>query len=1175
MRRVRSLGFFLPILLGVLIQVNSQNAAAQATTGSIVGSVTDPSKAVIQGAQIAAQNERTGVTYPGESDKQGNYSVYGLPPGPYSVVVKKDGFATATIKNVVIAIDQKQLVNFELKVGTTATEVIVTTAPTMLQTQSSETGEVIRSNDILDLPLLGRTFYQLTELTAGVVSNNNMNSFGFQVNGQREYANSIQVDGVESTTNRTQDITVTPSVDAVEEFKVSTSAFSAEFGKSAGAEVSIQTKGGSNQWHGDLYEFFRPNFTTAKNYGFLGIKTPPSILKQHNYGGTFGGPIKRDKTFFFVSYEGTHENSANDGVFNTLPGVCTPSVTVPNCQINVLADGSVDLSKLIDPLAGHYGVPAGQVIPIFDPAVSFNSYGGLSQQFMGNGTQPNVIPASSVSKAGLNTVLNFFAQPNLPGTLNGWFNNYQFHYPTTFRQKQADARLDHNFSQKDRLSAVFHYNDSQILDWNIYYGHTVVPGADDTDFANNQNSAAQSYSISEMHLFSSRFLNEARFGYTRYSINQYSLLSGHDYSTQYGMGNVGLPGFQATNAYPYIQLYSGYFTGGSSYKPLLLQDHNLQFTDNLILSSIGKHELKFGGDFRRLNAFPFFTIFPTGYQYYGAYFSPSTSDSTFTHYPGPICCAGFNPYAWFPNGGSDISDLLTGLPYVTYIGLQLTNPHTQSWEMNYYVQDVYKANPKLTLNYGVRYEYQAPYKDVNNNASNYVPNPAGPTQPGSFLLAGRGSNSAGLINSRWTNFSPRIGFAFQAHPTTVVRGGFGLFYTPENDGREDILARNYPFSNLKQYLNYYYFGPPSYFDDTGVPRNTSLNIPPGASSISSASIPNGQGPLLTSYSINPNMKTGYSANYNVSVQQQLGADFAFDLAYVGSRGRRLSYLIGDINFNPASQFNNKIPKEGLVDLNLGKIQDMTDVGLSGYNSLQAKLTKRVSHNLNFLATYTWSHSIDNGPSPFNLGQNSNFPQSAYDLKAEVASSDTDVRHNFTFSGLYRLPVGRGQKFFGDGGKVSEFLLGGWQLNGILFLRSGTPVNVVSGASISTCPGIRPDLVGNPNGPPPPAAAGSPAYYFNVKAFSVAPFGTNGQGCIPGTAGRNLVRGPAYQSLDASIFKEFGFAERYKLQTRLELFNATNTPHFGNPDGVLTDGTFGQLTAPGHMRVVQLAAKFIF
>ena len=289
-----------------------------------------------------------------------------------------------------------------------------------------------------------------------------------------------------------------------------------------------------------------------------------------------------------------------------------------------------------------------------------------------------------------------FRAPNLPGDHNGWFHNYQYHFPTTFRQKQADARLDHNFSQKDRLSAVFHYNDSQDVVWNIYYGHTVVPGADDTDFANNQNSGAQSYSVSETHLFTDRFLNEARFGYTRYYINQYSLLSGHDYSTQYGMGNVGLPGFPSTFAYPYIQLYSGFY-----YRRIELQAAPSSGSQraNHRQPHLERHRQTRLQSRWRFSAPAFLSVlhnFPHQYQYYGAYFSPSTSDPTFSY---------FNPYAWFPNGGSDISDLLTGLPFVTYIGLQLTKPKTQSWEMDYYAQDVYKFFSKLTLNYGLRYEY--------------------------------------------------------------------------------------------------------------------------------------------------------------------------------------------------------------------------------------------------------------------------------------------------------------------------------------------------------------------------------------------------------------------------------------------------------------------------------------
>jgi hypothetical protein len=1122
----------LVVLTAAILSLFSQTASAQATTGSIYGQVTDPSGAVVVDAGVTAANQATGVIYPGKSDAQGNYTVFSLPPGIYDLTVKKDAFGTASIKNVRIEIDQKQLLNFQMKVGAVSEVMTITVAPTMLQTESAETGEVIQSHDILDLPLLGRNFYDLTELTAGVTrQGGSLNTFNFSVNGQREYANSIQIDGIESTTNRTQDITATPSVDSVEEFKVATSNFDAEFGRSAGGEVSIQTKSGTNRWHGDAYEFFRPNFTAAKQYSFLATHVPPSVLKQHNYGGTFGGPIRKDKTFFFVSYEGTKQSYASDGVFQT----------PPMSQIKVLPDGSVDLSGLIDPLAGTSGVPAGQVIPIFDPAVSFGSFGGVATQFPGN-----VIPASEVSKAGLNTLLNFFAQPNLPGTDNGWFNNFQFHYPNLYHQKQADARLDHSISDKDHLSVVFHYNDSQSLTDNIYYGHTVVPGADDTDFANNQVSGAQEYSVSETHLFSTRFINELRFGYTRYHIDQYSLLSGHDYSTQYGMGNIAVPGIAATDAYPYIDLYSGYFTGGSSYKPLLIQDHNIQISDNLVLSGVGKHEFKFGGDFRRLNSFPYFTIFPTGFQYYGAYFSPSTSDPTFGY---------FNPFAWFPNGGSDISDLLVGLPFVTDIGLQLTNPHTQSWEMHFFGQDTYKVTPRLTLNYGLRYEYQAPYTDAHNFSSNYDP------VANRILVAGTGSNSRSLINSRWNDFAPRLGFAFQITPKTVLRGGFGLFYSPENDGKEDLLARNYPFSNLSSYEDYYYFGTPPYQLDTGVTRSATVPFQ-GVASIDPAKIPSGS--LLTTYSVNPKMKTGYSEQFNLALQQELGSNFTLEATYIGTKSHHLSYEIGDINFNFATG------SEGLLTPNLGKVQALTDAGWGEYDALQVKLTKRVSHNLNFLASYTYSHGLDNGPAPFNLGLNSNFPQNPYDLNAEVASSDIDIRHSFVFSGLYHLPVGKGQKFLGNQGRVSDLILGGWQINGILFMHTGNPVNVVRGAPLTTCPGVRPNLVGEPT---ISRSQRTLDKYFNTAAFS----STGLTGCEPGDAGRNLFDGPGYINLDSSMFKEFAIREGMKLQTRFEFFNTFNTPHFENPDGVESDGTFGQIPARvgNNMRIMQVAAKFIF
>jgi len=1156
-KRVPHAAWLPAAFLAVLVPLLSSTALAQSTTGSIYGQITDPSGAVVIGAHVTALNQATGVSYPSDSDGQGNYAVFNLLPGVYKVTIEKDGFAGAAIDGVRIVIDQKQLVNFHLKVGAVATVETVTAAPTMLQTEGAETGEVIQSHDILNLPLLGRNFTDLVGLTAGVTpAGGSINSFSYSIGGQREYANSIQIDGVEATTNRSGDITALPSVDSVEEFKVSTSGYDAEFGRSAGGVVSIQTKGGTNKWHGSAYEFFRPNFTTAKDYGFDGDYVPPSILKQHNYGGTFNGPIFKDKTFFFVSYEGLHRTDAYNYVY----------AVPPISQVKMNPDGSVDLTGLVDP-------DSGVQIPIYDPVVSSACYGGCYQQISYNGVL-NVIPPDRVSQAGVNTLLNFFPKPNLTGTHFGWYNNFAVHSPVTNNAKTGDARLDQNFSSKDRLSVVFHYNSSDSLTTDPFHGATPVAGAGDADQANNQTENDQEYSVTETHLFNTRFINETRLGYTRYGLAQYSLLDGHDYSTQFGMGNIAVPGFPSTDAYPYIYLGAGYLTGGSTYKPLYFKDRNWQLADNLILSGVGRHELKFGADFRRLTSNPNFSLFPTGFQYYGGPYLSMTSDWSYTS---PL--DDFSGATLYGTGGSDLADLLLGLPLDLYMGLQLTNPYTHSWEMDYYAQDTYKMTPRLTLNYGVRYEFQAPYAEQHNLASNYVPNPSDPTTGGQILLAGRGGNSRSLVNARWNQFAPRLGFAFQINPKTVLRGGWGLFFSPENDAREDLLTKNLPFAIQQTWNNIPYDGPctappasacdGSYFYqiDQGLPRISTPPIPAGASSIPSSSIPTliANGNSETTYYVNPNMKTGYSESFNLALQREVGSNFTVEAAFVASRGHHLSYEVGDLNINLATQ------SDGLIDANLGQIQGLTDVGWSEYNSLQVKVTKRVSQNLNFLANWTYSHAMDNGPAPFDLGHiNSDTPQNAYDLNDEIASSDFDVRHSFNLSGLYHLPFGRGQKLFGNWGRPEELALGGWQFNGILGMRTGTPVNVTTAGGIQACPGMRPNLVGDPTIPKDKRTL---AEYFNTAAF-VAP--TGGQ-CIPGDTPRNILTGPGYVNADLSLFKDFAITERARLQTRFEFFNATNTPHFSNPNADLaTSTTFGSITRTyGNMRIVQVAAKLIF
>lgn len=1148
----RALSFALA-LIGVAI-FQAHPGYGQATTGQFVGQVTDPTGAVIRDVTVTATDEQKGVTFTGHTDAAGDYTVLSVPPGIYTVTASAAGFGDEKLVHIALAIDQHASLNFKLKIGNVATAVEVTDTPPQLQTQSAEVGTVIGGNAIVDLPLASRNFYALTLLVPGVTTvGGSINSFALSVSGQREFANSIQLDGIESTTNRTQDVTVFPNVDSVEEFKVTTSSYNAEFGNAAGGVIEVQTKAGSNNIHGDAFEFFRPNFLTAKTT-LPGVDTPQpnSVLKQHNFGGTLGGPIRKNHAFLFGAYEGVRQKNAYAYVDST----------VPFGLIGFPSDGSVDFSRLVDPCAGVQcnsggtptGPPAGTIDPIFDPVVSVNSYGGAETQFTGN-----VIPKSRVSPAGLATLLNFYPKPNLPGIENGWFRNYAVFSPTNSNTDKVDARFDQVITDKDRLYAIFHWYGDNSLVTDPYWGHTVVPGAGDADQANKQDDGAQSISVTYDRIFSATALNEFRFGYLDYYQDQYSLLSGTDYSGKYGIQNVAVPNYPATVAYPQIYMADGYLAGGSTYKPYHVKDQNWQFTDSFTWSRIARHEMKFGGDLRKLNSFPNFSLFPTGFDYFGSFGYAETSNFYFTDIPGA--------YNWA--GGSDLADLVLGLPTDVDMGLQLTNPHTKSWNLDFYAQDAYKITPRLTLNYGLRFEFQDPWTEAHNFISNFD------LASGNILVGGRGGNSAGLVESRKNDLSPRFGFAWMVDPKTVLRAGGAIFYSPENDGREDILTKNFPFATQAAYTDWVYDGPaagPSapweYVLDTGVARSTTVNIP-SSGVIAPASIANGN--LETTYAVNPKIKTGTTGSYNLTGQRQLTRTLSLEMGYVGSISKHLSYEIGDINANPSNSANNS---DNRITSDLGKIQYLTDSGLSNFSSMQVKLTQQMSRSLTFLASYTWSHSLDNGPAPFNLGHvNNDEPQNPYDLKPEYAASDTDLRHNFVFSGAYNLPFGQGQRFGSHWSPLMNAILGGWRFSPIATLHSGTPVNVVAGANPnSPLPGLRPNVAGNPN-----LISGHKTifHWFNTAAFSAAssnnsnPFGF-------GNAGRNLVIGPGYANLDSSMAKDFK-VEKFTIDIRAEAFNTFNTVHYANPDGDLTSGTFGQITSVqnGSNRLAQLAAKIIF
>jgi hypothetical protein len=1091
------------------------NAFSQATSGTIQGRVTDPQQGVVVGAAVSATNEQTGIVRTAQTNGEGEYALTNLPPGLYTVTIVQQGFTTSVSSDNKLEIDQKLRLDVSLTLGSVSEQVSVTADAPLLQTQNSETSQVVDTRRIADLPLLGRNFLDLTRMTTGVTTGGGGNNTNIAVNGQREFGNSIQVDGVEITANRNNDTNVRPSVDAVQEFKVSTSAYAAEFGRAAGAVISIQTKSGGNTFHGSAYEFFRPGATAARSF----FSPARSGLNQHNFGGTIGGRIIKDRTFFFASYEGVRLRDTIAYV-DSVP---------PLGQINFRPNGDVDLSGLKDPITGNQ-------IPIFDP--DFYAVNFFSQQFPGN-----VIPANRVSAAGRAILQNFFPKPNATGSLNGYFSNYVVSQPYRFRANTVDLRLDHNFSNSDHLSTTYHYVPFNILSQDRFAGDIPVAGGGSADIADSEDSTNQSLSISETHIFSSNLVNEFRFGYYRSSLDQRDLIADQGLASKFGVGNINLSGFPATQGFPQVQLSTGYVTGGSTFKPLVFLDSNYQFIDT-ISGRAGSHDWKAGVDLRFLSVKPSFSLFPTGYFFFAGAFQSLTSDPNF---------AFFDPNAFYGNGGSDIADLILGLPQVAFVGLQLTDPKTKSHETAFFAQDSWQVNKRLVLNYGLRYEYQSPYVEENDNLSNFDP------ATRSYLLAGRGGNSRTLVNPDKNNFMPRVGMALRLNDKTVVRAGYGVFFTPENDARSDVLTKNYPFATRQNFFNDIFGGLPfAYNISTGSPRSTTVNIPSGASSILATSIPNAK--VQSIFFVDPNFRTGYAQMFNAVVQHQLTRTLSLEAGYVGTLSHKLPYAIGNINLG------NRISSQ------LGEINGQFSVGNANYHSLQVKADKRFAKGNSFFVAYTFARSIDNGPAPFNLGRNNQRPQDPFNLAAEYAVSANDIRHNLVASYIYELPIGRGKRFLGKTNSVANAILGGWQINGLFNVRSGLPVNVVRSAP-QGYEGLRPNLVGDPNSSDPTLEK-----YFNTTAFSIAGL-TGANATKPGTAGRNILRGPGFANLDFSTFKNVAldrFREGMQLQLRFEFFNLTNTPHFENPNAIFGSGNFGKITGTvGNPRIIQFAAKLNF
>jgi hypothetical protein len=1086
----------------------------QATSGSVVVNVRDPQGALISRAGVEVTSQETGIVKRTETDSTGRCHVDNLPPGHYAVSVAQTGFSSFSTRPLELHIDEKLRVDIALRLGQATETVVASDVFPLMQTQSAATGQVITASDIANMPLLGRDFTDLILLVPGVVRGEGGNTVNFSVNGQREFGNSIQLNGVEVTGNRNNDTNLRPSVDAMEEFKVVTSDYAPEFGRASGGAILLETKGGSNQFHGTAYEFFRPSNTAASSYAFTQSNVNhASQLKQHNFGATIGGRLRKDRDFFFFSYEGSQSRDAE--IYET---------TVPALdQVSFLADGSADLSRLADPYTGNQ-------IPIFDPYFYQANY--YAQQYSGN-----IIPASVISPGGKIILAQMFPHPN---NSNSFFNNYTATQQVRSHGNTGNLRFDEGLSSSDRLTLTYDIVQYERSTGDPYAGSGSLPNVGGGDSGDHYWLENQSIGLSWARTLNANLLNELRASYLVTPLVEHSLVDGTRLADKLGIGNANLADFPDTWGFPQIQFMTGAITGGSTWKPLSFRDENLQVLEAMSWNR-NRHSLKLGYEYRHLNSHPNFSLFPTPYEYFGGAYSAMTSDPTYTFY---------QSNAYYGTGGSEIADLLLGLPYVVMQGLQLTAPHTTSNEHTSYLQDSWQITSRLNLNYGIRYEYRQPYVDANNNASNFDLSSL------NILLANRGSTSRSLVDSNKADVMPRLGAAYLIDNTTTVRAGFGMFYTAENDAREDILTKNYPFFTQNEYVNSpYYFG---YNLDTGIARSTTVNLSSGASSIDLTKVPGAANEAV--YSEPRSFPDGYSEMYNITFQRTLPKNISLEVGYVGSQSHKLSYAVG--NYNVSNHLSSKI----------GKVQTLLPVGKSNYNAFQAKVDRHYANGWSVLAAYTFAHSLDNGPAPFDL-TSSSAPQSPFDLDLEYATSGADLKHNVTLSNQIELPFGRGKRYLNSAGPLISALIGGWHLSSIASFHTGTPANIVSNAGYADYPGLRPNLAPGQN-PTLPRHKRTITEWFNTAAFTNTPGQSNSQP-IPGNAGRNLVRGPGYTNDNFSLFKNFPLPETMNLQLRAESFNLLNTPHYGNPNASHNSGSFGSITSASGPRIMQFVLKLIY
>ncbi len=1147
----------LNIILSVcaLFLALATGANAQVLYGSLTGTVSDATGAVLNGAKVSALEVRTGVSRETVTDSNGIYRFTALLPGTYKVTISAPSFANQETSGVLVAANEVARVDAALKVAGASQSLTVTTEAPLLQTDKADVHTDLSAAEVQSLPSIsseGKSFQALYRIIPGASLPSESNSAGgnpqramtSNVNGQSSQGNNTRIDGVQDAYPwLPANIAYVPPTDAIETVNVVTNSFDAEQGNVGGAVVNVRIKSGTNDFHGDLHEFHTDNALSALNYfSPSNSRIPLNVFNQ--FGGAIGGPIVKNKLFFFGDWESTRQVQAPNGG--------NPQ-TVPFGGLNYQAAQAAGFFDF------RSALPAG--VNIYDPRTGAANGTGRSV-ITCNGVQ-NEICLSDVDPAAL-AMAQLIPGPNQSGTSNNFFVSKT----GFFHRDDLDAKV--NYVPNDRSTVFGRYS----LSRSFIFDPPALGAADGNATLGGQLGNAQSRiqvaGLGGTYAFSSNLLLDVNGGFTRQRINATAL----DIGSDFGLNTLHIPGTNGTDplqgGIPAFQFNTFSNLGNpNTGNPFVFRDN--QYVTNANMTWIrGKHQVRFGieYDHSQLNHFQ-----PQGGNFQTARGSFKFTGAA-TELSGQPSAAQYNSFA----------DFLLGLPDEVGKATQNLDPNSLRWsQWAWYVRDQYQLTQRLTLNYGLRWEYYPmAYSDIGGARVLDLSN--------MNVLVGGGSSGIPIGDGVQTGhglFLPRIGIAYRPLDKTVVRLGYGM-NADANNWR--FLRNAYPAVTISDFTG---FGGNaaapaaslSGLNAVGPYAGIPIGIP--AIPLSGGTTP-GTFPLpdaVGTTTIPKDFRRGYVHNFNLTVEHDF-AGFVADVGYIGSRGIR-PLVNRNINAAPEgtgqngrilnTEFNHTSSDicptatnptaacKGWPDIGL-----LSPLGNSYYDSLQAKVTHRLGGSSMMGFAYTWSHAIDyedNEELGFLL-----FPYPAY-IPRNKATAGFDRTHNFQAYGLYSLPFGHGKKYAQSG--IGAALAGGWQVNWVLSALSGTPFTITdsgAGATFLNAPGNTQtaNIVG-----PMKIVKGSPkascpkvsgqfnlaCSYFDPNAFQQVTAGTPGllDGFF-GNAGRNLLRGPGFFNLDMSLMRDFKISERFTFQFEASAFGVTNTPHFNNPNTNISAANFGAVTS---------------